>query len=99
MKATLGVLALQGCVQPHRPHIESLGLSYKEVRTKEDLKQIQGLILPGGESTTMLKLIEVFSLEESLIETFRRVPIWGICAGAILMARKVISSDQKSFGF
>src|SRR4051812_25049068 len=97
-KFSVGVLSLQGCVQPHKTHIESLGAVFKEVRRPEDLGQIDGLILPGGESTTMLKIIDVFSLEEPLKKTFKRVPIWGICAGAILMARQVQSPAQRSFG-
>ena len=94
----VGVLALQGCVFPHRYHIESLGGIFKEVRTTEDFKDIQALILPGGESTTMLKLIKLFSLEESLRAAFERVPTWGICAGAILLAKTVESPHQWSFG-
>ena len=71
---------------PHRFHIEALGATYKEVRTSEDLESIHGLILPGGESTTMLKLINEFELEDSLKLAFQRIPVWGICAGAILIA-------------
>lgn len=97
-KPIVGVFALQGCVTPHRFHLETLGVHYKEVRTSEDLASIDALILPGGESTTMLKLIKEFDLEKDLIDTFRRVPVWGICAGAILMARTVLSPAQRSFG-
>lgn len=94
----IGVLALQGCVTPHKFHIESLGARYKEVRTAADLHDIHGLILPGGESTTMLKLIKEFNLEDDLRKTFARIPVWGICAGAILMAKTVLSPAQRSFG-
>ncbi len=95
---TIGVLSLQGCVHPHRPHIESLGILFKEVKTAEDMEQIDGLILPGGESTTMLKLIAIFNLSQGLEATFKRVPVWGICAGAILIAQEVHSPRQRSFG-
>lgn len=94
----IGVFALQGCVTPHRYHLETLGVQYKEVRKEKDLSHIDGLILPGGESTTMLKLIKEFELEDALSETFKRVPVWGICAGAILMAKSVLSPAQRSFG-
>ncbi len=97
-KLCVGVLSLQGCVQPHKAHIESLGATFKEVRRPEDFKEIQGLIIPGGESTTMLKIIDIFSLDQALQESFKRIPIWGICAGAILMARKVESPTQYSYG-
>ncbi len=93
----IGVLSLQGCIQPHEPHLKALGATFVEVKTKEDLNQIDGLILPGGESTSILKLIDLFSLETDLMKTFNQVPTWGICAGAILMARKVASPKQKSF--
>lgn len=94
----IGVLSLQGCVQPHQAHIESLGALYREVKLPQDFESIDGLILPGGESTTMLKLIEVFLLDEILQKTFARIPVWGVCAGAILMAKEVRSPSQKSFG-
>ena len=64
----------------------------------EDLTKIDGLIIPGGESTTMLKLIRHFHLEEILQKIFFEIPIWGICAGAILMAKEVRSPTQRSFG-
>jgi 5'-phosphate synthase pdxT subunit len=94
---TIGVLALQGCVDPHRPHIEALGARFKPVRYAGDFDDIAGLILPGGESSTMLKLIETYQLEESLCQALHRIPFWGICAGAILLAKTVEPSPQKSF--
>ena len=94
----IGVLALQGCVQPHQFHIESLGATFVEIKRPEELKSVQGLILPGGESSTMIKLIDVFSLESSLKAAFQQMPVWGICAGSILMAKSVQSPAQKSFG-
>lgn len=97
-KPIIGVFALQGCVTPHRYHIEALDAEYREVRTAKELSNIDGLILPGGESTTMLKLIKEFNLEKELCATFQRVPVWGICAGAILMAQSVKSPEQRSFG-
>lgn len=96
-KITIGVLALQGCVEPHRIHIEKMGAIFKSVRFKKELDQIDALILPGGESTTFLKLIESFEMEEPLLRIFNQIPIWGICAGAILIAKKVAYQEQKSF--
>ena len=97
-KPTIGVLALQGCVLPHQPHIEAAGGTFKKIRTKPDFQNIQGLILPGGESTTMLNLIKTLALEETLQNAFKAIPTWGICAGAILMAQEVANPPQKSFG-
>jgi len=97
-KPVIGVLALQGCVMPHKPHIEAAGGVFSPVRTAAQLGVVDALILPGGESTTMLKLIGRFGLEESLRRAFSRVPVWGICAGAILIAEKVLNPAQNSFG-
>ena len=94
----IGILALQGCVQPHKRHIEALGATLVEIRRPEDLKDVRGIILPGGESSTIIKLIDAFSLELPLKEAFQKLPVWGICAGSILMAKTVQSPIQKSFG-
>lgn len=94
----IGVLALQGCVEPHRPHLEKLGAEVVLIRYPEDCVNISGYIIPGGESTTMLKLIRVNELEEKLASEWQHKPVWGICAGAILIARKVTSPQQFSFG-
>lgn len=98
IKPTIGVLALQGAVEPHRPHIEACGAAFVAVKKAEELQAIGGLILPGGESTTMLKLIERFGLWDALNDFFKTKPVWGICAGSILLAEKVMSPQQKSFG-
>jgi len=95
---TIGVLALQGCVQPHKPHIEAAGGKFLPVKTPADFDRADAFILPGGESTTMLKLIGNFDLWEPLARNFKEKPVWGICAGAILMADKVLDPAQKSFG-
>jgi 5'-phosphate synthase pdxT subunit len=94
----VGVLALQGAVEPHRRHIETLGFDFVEVRRPEQLASLSALILPGGESTTLLKLIEVFGFEKPLLEASQRIPFWGICAGSILMAKNVQKPAQKSLG-
>jgi 5'-phosphate synthase pdxT subunit len=92
------VLALQGCVDPHRPHLEAAGAVFRPVRTAADLDGIDACLLPGGESTTMLRLIGVFGLEPALRAAFARMPVWGVCAGAILMASRVRHPDQAGFG-
>lgn len=97
-KPIIGVLALQGAVQPHKPHIEACGAEFMAVKTAHHLEQVDALILPGGESTTMLKLIDRFGLETALQDTFARKPIWGICAGSILIAEYVTNPTQKSYG-
>lgn len=97
-KPVIGVLALQGAVDLHKPHIEAAGGEFMAVKTQTEFDSVDGFILPGGESTTMLKLIDNFGLWESLEHNFRKKPVWGICAGAILMADKVLNPSQKSFG-
>ncbi len=97
-KPTIGCLALQGCVERHRPHVEAAGAEFRSVKTAKDFEAIDGFILPGGESTTMLKLIERFDLWDVLAEQLAQKPVWGICAGSILMAQKVENPAQKSFG-
>jgi len=96
----IGILALQGGFQAHREKLESLGVAVEEVRLAKHLDQCDGLILPGGESTTMLKLIHAYDLWLPL-QTFAATnrPILGTCAGAILMVNKVNFKDQESFGW
>lgn len=91
----IGVLALQGCVDLHKPHIEAAGGVFKAVKTATDFDSVDAFILPGGESTTMLKLIDVFGLWDALARNFAAKPVWGICAGAILMAGKVYVNASK----
>ncbi len=93
----IGVLALQGAVQPHKPHIEACGAAFQPVKTAKDLANVDALILPGGESTTMLKLIDNFGLWDDLSAFFKTKPVWGICAGSILLAQHVTKPTQKSF--
>ena len=98
IKPVIGVLALQGAVEPHKPHIEAAGGEFRAVKTPEQFEQVDAFILPGGESTTMLKLIDAFGLWEPLQKQFAQKPVWGICAGSILIAEKVLNPSQKSFG-
>ena len=93
---TIGVLALQGDFDAHRKAIERAGGRAMEVRTAEDFKACEGLIVPGGESTTMLKLLEIENLTEPLRQFAAEKPVFGTCAGAILLAHSVTSPRQPS---
>ncbi len=93
---TVGVLALQGCVDPHVRLFASAGIEARPVRCRETLAAVDRLVLPGGESTTMIKLADRLGLWGPL-QAFARVrPVWGICAGAILLANEVVSPRQVS---
>ena len=95
-KKTVGVLALQGDFEAHRKALEHAGANVAEVRTSAHLETIDGLIIPGGESTTMLKVLEYEDMFEPLREFGRHKPIFGTCAGAILIARAVTNPVQAS---
>lgn len=86
----VGLLGLQGAFRDHIPHLIQLGAAYEIIRDRQALKHIDRLILPGGESTVMAK----FLLEAAMDAPLRRFiasgkPVWGICAGAILLARQI----------
>ncbi len=98
MKAKIGVLALQGDFEAHRKAIERAGAEAVEVRTSADLDSVDGLIIPGGESTTMLKLLHIEDLVEAVREFGKEKPIFGTCAGAILLAKEVVNPPQESLG-
>jgi 5'-phosphate synthase pdxT subunit len=93
----IGILALQGAVEPHRAKLRVLGVDSGPVRHAADLDGYAGLILPGGESTTMLKLIHDYALRAPLEAYAARRPVWGVCAGSILMAERVENPTQESF--
>ena len=95
----IGVLALQGDFAAHERVVRELGADVRQVRTPSELGAVDGLIMPGGESTTMLKLLLEDGLAEPLKEFAKTRPIFGTCAGAILAARVVTSPAQFSFGF
>ncbi len=94
----IGVLALQGDFEAHWRALADLGVEAVEVRTAPELDVVEGLIIPGGESTTMLKLLDSEKLFEPLRAFGRRRPIFGTCAGAILLAREVLNPPQPSLG-
>lgn len=84
---TIGVLALQGDFAEHLAALHRLGVAAREVRLPEDLDGLAGLIIPGGESTTIGKLATTFGLVEPLRSFAARRPVWGTCAGAIFLSR------------
>jgi 5'-phosphate synthase pdxT subunit len=94
----IGVLALQGDYASHARALEDAGAKPKMVRTKEELAEIDGLIIPGGESTTFLKLLEREALFAPLLTFVQRRPTFGTCAGCILLAKKVSNPEQQSLG-
>ena len=96
----IGVLALQGDFELHRKALERIGADSTEVRLPGQLETVSGLIIPGGESTTLLKLIDAWDFVSGL-EKFHAAarPIFGTCAGLILLAREVANPAQFSLGF
>lgn len=100
-KSTLciGVLALQGAFREHCQHIEKLGHRALEVRTSNQLNEIDGLIIPGGESTTMGKLLNDFDMMHPLKTKIKNgLPVWGTCAGLILLAKDIYDDDTVHLG-
>ena len=93
----IGVLALQGAFIEHINILRELGVEAVEVRLPEDLQGLDGLIIPGGESTTIGKLADTFDLTEPLRAFAADKPVWGTCAGMIFMA-KDIGRDQPLLG-
>ncbi|WP_321780492.1 pyridoxal 5'-phosphate synthase glutaminase subunit PdxT [Schaalia cardiffensis] len=97
----IGVLALQGDVDEHMRALERSGARALRVRRADELEQIEGLIIPGGESTTMSKLLTSFGLFDPLAQRIRSgLPVWGTCAGMIMLASSILDGreDQRSFG-
>lgn len=94
----IGVLAVQGDFEAHGRALESVGAEPVYIRTPEDLAGLAGLIIPGGESTTMLKFLEGEGLFEAIRSFAARRPVLGTCAGAILMATEVSRPAQRSLG-
>ena len=94
----VGVLSLQGDFAAHGGSIERAGAEPVFVRDAAQLAAIDGLIIPGGESTTMLKLLRFEGWLDKLAEFGRRKPVFGTCAGAILLASEVTNPPQESLG-
>ncbi|HEX9034058.1 MAG TPA: pyridoxal 5'-phosphate synthase glutaminase subunit PdxT [Streptosporangiaceae bacterium] len=98
---TVGVLALQGDVAEHLRAIEGSGARPLPVRRRSELETVDGLIIPGGESTTIWKLAAIFDLAAPLRERIAGgMPVFGSCAGMIMLASKLVdrASEQETFG-
>lgn len=95
----IGVLAIQGGVAEHKHHIEALGHTFVEVKKKEQLEHIDGLIMPGGESTAIGKILEITGMMLTIKnKILGGLPAWGTCAGLILLAKKIENEDKKFLG-
>lgn len=95
----IGVLALQGAVEKHVRMLERCGVRVIRARFEEEFDTAHGIIIPGGESTTIGKLMARYGLDEKIIERTRQgVPIFGTCTGMILLAKNIVNSDQPRLG-
>jgi pyridoxal 5'-phosphate synthase pdxT subunit len=94
----VGVLAIQGDYAAHARALAEVGAGPFEVRKPDQLADLDGLILPGGESTTMLKFLEKHGFFEALGEYCANHPVFGTCAGTILLSREVRKPSQRSLG-
>lgn len=99
MDVIIGVLALQGDVREHIAAIEAAGGTAIPVKTREELAQVDGLIIPGGESTTVGKLLDRFGLMD-IVRDFPEAgkPVFGTCTGMILLAKRIEASEQPRIG-
>jgi len=96
MAPLIGILALQGDYAAHRAVLERLGARTRSVRAAADLEGLAGLVIPGGESTTMLRLLDRNGLRAGLTAFAATRPTFGTCAGLILLAREVLNPAQES---
>lgn len=95
----VGVLALQGAFREHRKLLKDCGMSSREIRKPEQLEGIDGLIIPGGESTTIGKLMVEFGLMDPIKDmALAGLPIFGTCAGLVLLAKEIEGSTQPRLG-
>ncbi|MBM7656450.1 pyridoxal 5'-phosphate synthase glutaminase subunit PdxT [Neobacillus cucumis] len=95
----IGVLALQGAVREHIKSLEACGAEAVAVKRKEDLNDLDGLILPGGESTAIRRLIDKYDFMDALKEFARAgKPMFGTCAGLILLAKDLVGYDESHIG-
>ncbi len=91
----VGILALQGAFIEHEQAIKKCGAEAYQIRTREELEKVDALIIPGGESTTIGKLMKATQLAEKIIEKYQQgMPIWGTCAGMILLAKEIVDMQQ-----
>lgn len=97
--SVIGVLALQGDFREHANVLRTTGCETKEIRLPEQLNSIDGLIIPGGESTTIAQLMDTFGFVDKVKQLVRDgMPIWGTCAGMIVLARKLDGDRPEPLG-
>ena len=97
--APIGVLAVQGDFLEHRNMLDSIGIESVEVRLPEQLENIDGLIIPGGESTTIVQLIDIYEMRQPLVEKVRKgLAVWGTCAGMIVIAKHLKDKRPNPLG-
>ena len=97
MKPRVGVLAVQGDVVEHVHALEGAGARPSAVKNERDLAAVDALVIPGGESTTVIRLLERFELDGPIVARVRAgMPLWGTCMGMIVAAREVAGLDQKT---
>jgi len=95
----VGILSLQGDVREHAGLLVKLGAEPVKVKSKKDLYDIDALIIPGGESTTISKLMKKYGLDQAIKEKHKHgLPIYGTCAGAIVLAKNIIDENQTNLG-
>jgi 5'-phosphate synthase pdxT subunit len=95
----VGVLALQGTFIEHIGMLRKLGVEAPQIRLPHELDTLDGLIIPGGESTTMMRLMESFGLIQPIREMARNgLAIWGICAGVVLLAKSISNYEMGTLG-
>lgn len=96
-KPSIGVLAVQGDVAEHMAALEAAGARASLVKTRAELDAVEGIVVPGGESTTVIRLLERFALDAPLVERVRAgLPFWGTCMGLIVAAHDVAGLDQRT---
>ncbi|MCG6862386.1 MAG: pyridoxal 5'-phosphate synthase glutaminase subunit PdxT [Chromatiaceae bacterium] len=91
----IGILDLQGGVVEHLEHLAALGVSGRRVKKTADLEGLGGLIIPGGESSCLIRLLRRYGLDREIEEGIRSgLKLWGTCAGAILLAREILGEES-----
>ncbi len=99
MSKKVGVLALQGDFLEHKQALHKLGVEVAEVRLPEQLNDLDGLIIPGGESTTIARLMDIFHIREPLKQRIASgMAVWGTCAGMIMLAKRLKEPDPTPLG-
>ena len=96
---TLGVLAIQGDFAEHREVLDKLGVESAEIRLPHQLDEVDGLIIPGGESTTIVQLIDIYNFRDTLTrKAAEGLPIWGTCAGMIVISKRLTDHRPSPLG-